>query len=54
MHTGGVEEDKTELWLALDYQYIPVKIRKTESDNKVYELLATRININRPVINIKK
>ena len=54
VHTGGVEEDKTELWLALDYQYIPVKIRKTESDNKVYELLATRININRPVINIKK
>ena len=51
VHTGSVEEDKTELWLALDYQYVPVKIRKTESDNKVYELLATRINTNRPVID---
>ena len=54
VHTGSVEEDKTELWLAVDYQYIPVKIRKTESENKVYELLATRININRPVVDIKK
>ena len=54
VHTGSVEEDKTELWLAIDYQYIPVKIRKTESENKVYELLATRININRPVVDIKK
>ena len=54
VHTGSVEEDKTELWLAIDYQYIPVKIRKTESENKVYELLATRISINRPVVDIKK
>lgn len=51
VHTGSGEEDKTELWLALDYQYVPVKIRKTEADGKVYELLATRINTNRPVIN---
>ena len=32
-------DEKTELWLALDYQYVPVKIRKTEKEDKVYELL---------------
>ena len=44
-------EDKTELWLAIDYQYIPIKIRKTEKNGKVYELEATRINTIRPPQN---
>lgn len=41
-------DERSELWLALDYQYVPVKIRKTEPENKVYELLATRINTEQP------
>jgi hypothetical protein len=51
MHNGNSEEEKTELWLAIDYQYAPVKIRKIESDGSVVEMLATRITTNRPVIN---
>lgn len=50
LHSGN-DEDKTELWLAIDYQYVPVKIRKIDSDGKVVEMLATRITTNRPVIN---
>lgn len=41
-------EEKTELWLALDYQYVPVKIRKTEKEGKVYELLATSLKTEKP------
>lgn len=51
LHRGDNLEEKTELWLAIDYQYIPVKIRKTEKNGKVYELVATRVNTNRPTIN---
>jgi hypothetical protein len=43
VHTGSESEEKTELWLAVDYQYIPVKIRKIEKNGKVYELRANRI-----------
>ncbi|MES2182521.1 MAG: DUF3108 domain-containing protein [Pseudomonadota bacterium] len=42
-------DEKTELWLALDYQYVPVKIRKTEKDGKVYELLVTGLKTEKPV-----
>ena len=48
VHANADTEDKTEVWLALDYQYLPVKIRKTDKEGKVYELVATRINISRP------
>lgn len=41
----AIEDEKTDLWLALDYQYLPVKIRKTEKDGKVYELLVTQLNV---------
>jgi hypothetical protein len=51
LHSGSNQEEKTELWLAIDYQYAPVKIRKIESDGSVVEMLATRITTNRPVIN---
>ncbi|MES1989282.1 MAG: DUF3108 domain-containing protein [Pseudomonadota bacterium] len=34
-------EKKTELWLALDYQHVPVKIRETSGDSKMYELVIT-------------
>ena len=50
LHIGDDNDEKTELWLALDYQYMPVKIRKTEKNGKIYELVATRINTARPVI----
>ena len=50
LHVGDENDEKTELWLALDYQYVPVKIRKTEKNGKIYELVATRINTARPVI----
>ena len=42
-------DEKTELWLALDYQYVPVKIRKTEKDGKVYELLVTSLKTEPPL-----
>lgn len=41
-------DDKIELWLALDYQYVPVKIRKTEKNGKVYELLVTSLKTTKP------
>lgn len=50
LHVGDDNDEKTELWLALDYQNVPVKIRKTEKNGKIYELVATRINTARPVI----
>jgi Protein of unknown function (DUF3108) len=50
LHSGN-EDETTELWLAIDYQYVPVKIRKIENDGKVVEMVATRITTNRPVIN---
>lgn len=31
------DEERTEIWLAADYQYLPVKIRKTEKDGSVIE-----------------
>ena len=49
LRTSG-EDEKDELWLALNYQYVPVKIRKSEKENKVYELLATRLKMQKPPI----
>ena len=40
--------EKTEIWLALDYQNIPVKIRKTEKDGSVIEQIVTAISTTRP------
>ena len=50
-HSGGDSDEKTELWLAIDYQYVPVKIRKIEKNGDVVEMVATRINTNRPTAN---
>ena len=36
LRSSAEKEKTTELWLALDYQYVPVKIRETEKDGKVY------------------
>ena len=40
---GSTDEDKTEIWLATDYQYLPVKIRKTEKDGTVIEQVVANI-----------
>ena len=40
----GDSDEKTELWLALDYYYLPVKVRQTEKDGSVIEQIATRIS----------
>lgn len=49
-HIGDNDDEKTELWLAIDYQYVPVKIRKTEKNGKLYELAAKHINTARPTV----
>jgi hypothetical protein len=36
--------EKTELWLAVDYRYLPIKIRKTDEDGTVLEQIMTRLN----------
>ncbi len=46
--TSGNEEDKAELWLALDYQYLPVKIRKIEKNGSVIEQIITKIQTTPP------
>jgi hypothetical protein len=49
-HTGSDTDEKIELWLALDYQDIPVKIRKIDKEGKMYEFTANRINTERPFL----
>jgi len=47
MHIENINDDgdeKTELWLALEYNYLPVKIRKTEKDGSVIEQVVSNIN----------
>ncbi len=39
----GDEDEKTELWLGIDYQNLPVKIRKTEKDGAVIEQIIVNI-----------
>lgn len=42
-HTRGETDEKIELWLASDYRYVPVKIRKHEKNGMVIEQVATRL-----------
>ena len=49
-HTGSDNDEKIELWLAEDYQYIPVKIRKIDKEGRMYEFTANRINTNHPLL----
>lgn len=41
--TNADNDRKIDLWLAMDYRHIPVKIRFTEKDGSVIEQTATRI-----------
>lgn len=45
---GSGDEEKTEVWLATDYQYLPVKIRKTEKDGTVIEQIVANIRTEIP------
>jgi hypothetical protein len=48
-HSNNENEEKIELWLAVDYQYLPVKILKIDKNGKIYEFTASRINKERPL-----
>jgi hypothetical protein len=38
-------DDKMEFWLAADYRYLPVRIRQTERDGTVTELMVNSLTI---------
>jgi Protein of unknown function (DUF3108) len=48
-HSNNENEEKIELWLAVDYQYLPVKILKIDKNGKIYEFTASHINKERPL-----
>jgi hypothetical protein len=48
-HSNAENEEKIELWLAVDYQYLPVKILKIDKNGKIYEFTASRISKERPL-----
>ena len=50
-HSNDETEEKIDLWLAVDYQYLPVKILKIDRNGKTYEFSASRINRVRPLAN---
>lgn len=46
LHIENVNDDgdeKTEIWLAMELDYVPVKIRKTEEDGNVIEQVITQL-----------
>jgi hypothetical protein len=51
-HSKVDSDDKTELWLAIDYHFVPVKIRKTEKDGTVIEQVATSLITKDQIENI--
>ena len=51
-HSNDETEEKIDLWLAVDYQYLPVKILKIDKNGKTYEFSASRINKVRPLANV--
>ena len=51
-HSNNETEEKIDLWLAVDYQYLPVKILKIDKNGKIVEFSASRINKVRPLANI--
>jgi hypothetical protein len=42
--SSGEMDEKTEVWLATDYRFIPIKILKIAKDGSGFELVATRID----------
>ena len=41
--TSSDGEEKTELWLAADYHYLPVRMRKTEEDGTETDRIVSRL-----------
>lgn len=44
-HQRGEADEKVELWLATDYRYLPVKIRKIDKHGMVIEQIATQLKV---------
>lgn len=44
--SSGKDEEKTEMWLAEDYHYLPIKIRKTDNDGKVIQNTINSLKID--------
>jgi hypothetical protein len=44
--SSGTNDEKTEIWLAESYHYLPVRIRKTNSDGKVIQNSINAIRID--------
>jgi hypothetical protein len=42
--SSGDPDEKTEVWLAMDYRFIPIKILKIAKDGSGFELTATRLD----------
>lgn len=42
-HSRGDTDEKIDLWVAVDYRNVPVKIRKTEKNGMVIEQIATSL-----------
>jgi hypothetical protein len=42
--SSGDSEERTDVWLAEDYRFIPIKILKITKDGSGYEFIATRID----------
>jgi hypothetical protein len=51
-HFNADSDDKTELWLAKDYHFVPVKIKKTEKDGTAIEQVATSLITKDQIENI--
>jgi hypothetical protein len=51
LHLQAVGSTQTDLWLALDYLMLPVKIRFTDKDGDIYEQAAREIIIRLPEEN---
>ena len=50
-HSNNETEEKIDLWLAVDFQYLPVKILKIDKNGKIVEFSASRISKLRPLAN---
>lgn len=45
LHLQSLDSSRTEIWLALDHQRLPVKIRHTDKKGEVFEQVLTRLSL---------
>jgi Protein of unknown function (DUF3108) len=50
-HSNNENEEKIELWLAVDYQHLPVKILKIDKNGKIYEFKAVNLNTSHATVH---